>query len=109
MRVSQRSALAPHLTTDQDGSGDTQTRPSDLAMPGLTHVVLLEREYGLPVILHADDGPTLLLCLVIKRLREGADLGTGQPCDRAVRIFAPRVVVQHEHRESRAAAGCRVF
>ena len=34
-------------------------------------------EYALPVVLHTDDGPALLFCLLVQRLREGADLGVG--------------------------------
>ena len=36
-------------------------------------------EDGLPVILHADDEPAILLRLVMQRLGEGADLGVRQP------------------------------
>jgi hypothetical protein len=39
--------------------------------------LFLKGEYALPVVLHADDGPALLLCLVVQGLRERADLGIG--------------------------------
>src|SRR6516225_417524 len=38
----------------------------------------LECKNLLPMILHADDGPTVFLRFVIKRLRERADFGIGQ-------------------------------
>ena len=36
------------------------------------------REDGLPIVLHADHGPAILLCLIVERLREGAEFGVGQ-------------------------------
>jgi hypothetical protein len=38
-------------------------------------ITLLEREDALPVILHAYDGPALVLSLVVKRLGKCADFG----------------------------------
>ena len=40
---------------------------------------LLEREYPLPVVLHADKRPAVLFCLLVQRLGERADLGVRQP------------------------------
>ena len=57
---------------------------------------LPEREDAFPVVLRADEGPALLLRLVVQRLGEGADLGVGEPLGRAVSILALRIVVQHE-------------
>src|SRR5208283_1448322 len=52
--------------------------------------LLLEREDALPVVLHADNGPALLLCLVVQCLSESSDLGVS-------------------HREPRPVAGLRVL
>src|SRR5262245_19026090 len=65
----------------------------------------LEREDALPVVLHADHVPAVLLRFVVKRLGEGADLGRGQPLRRAVGVLAFVVVVQHQHFLPRARAG----
>jgi hypothetical protein len=70
---------------------------------------LLEREDALPVVLHADHRPAVLLSLVVKRLSEGADLGVRQALRRTVGIFALRVVVQHEHHQPRTVARPRVL
>src|SRR5262245_39174945 len=64
-----------------------------------------EREDALPVVLHADHIPAVLLRFVIQRLREGADLGHGQPLRRAVGVLPLVVVVQHQHLQPRARAG----
>src|SRR4030095_1080169 len=54
---------------------------------------LLERKDTFPVVLHADDGPALLLCFVVEGLCESADLGVAQALRRAVGVFAPLIVV----------------
>ena len=46
----------------------------------LIHGSRLEREDALPVVLHADHRPAVLLGLVVERRGEGADLAVGQPC-----------------------------
>src|SRR6184192_2630269 len=71
--------------------------------------LFLEGEYLLPVVLHADHCPAVLLRLVIESLWESADLRVRQTLRRAIGIFALCVVVQDEHRESRAVAGLGVF
>src|SRR5438874_13816614 len=71
--------------------------------------LFLEGEYLLPVVLHADHCPALLLRLVIESLREGADLRVRQTFRRAVGVLAVRIVVQDEHREPRAVAGLGVL
>src|SRR5262249_4977299 len=62
---------------------------------------LLKRKGALPVILHADHRPAVLLRLVVKRLREGADLAVGQALGWAIGVFARGVVVQHQHLQAR--------
>ena len=52
---------------------------------------LVKRKDALPVVLHADDGPAILLRLVVQRLRKGADLGVGKSLRRTVGVFALRV------------------
>src|SRR6516165_8814085 len=64
---------------------------------------LIKGKDALPIVLHADDGPAILLRLVVERLRKGADLGIGKS------LLALRVVVQHEHHQSRAVACPRVL
>src|SRR5208337_4578320 len=63
-----------------------------------SRATLFEREDALPVVLHADDEPAVLLRLVVERLRERADLRVGQPLSRPIGVFAFRVIVQHDHR-----------
>ena len=67
------------------------------------------REDGLPVVLHADDGPAVLLRMVVERGREVAEFDVRQSARRTVGEFARRIVVQHEQLEPRAAAALRVF
>jgi hypothetical protein len=46
-----------------------------------------KREYRkdtLPAVLHADHGPAFLLCFVVERLGEGADLAGRKPLCRTV-------------------------
>src|SRR5437773_8086135 len=76
---------------------------------GLTDDSFLEGEYLLPVVLHADHCPAVLLRLVIESLRESADLRVRQTLRRAIGIFALRVVVQDEHREPRPVSGLGVL
>src|SRR5262245_1530424 len=66
-------------------------------------------EDALPVGLHADDQPALLLRLVVKCLGEGADPGVRQSLRRAVGVFAYRIVVQENRRQPRATARLGVF
>ena len=63
----------------------------------------------LPVVLHADDGPAVLLRMVFQRGREVTVFDVRQSARGAVGKFARRVVVQHEQLEPRAAAALRVF
>src|SRR4029078_13271029 len=68
-----------------------------------------EPEDALPVLLHADHGPAVLLRFVVERLGKCADLGVRQPRGWAVSIFTRRIVVEDKHFEVRAVAGCGVF
>src|SRR5436305_12771961 len=61
--------------------------------------LFLEGEYLLPVVLHADHCPAVLLRLVIESLRESANLRVRQTLRRAIGIFALSVFVQEEHRQ----------
>ena len=67
------------------------------------------REDGLPIVLHADDGPAIFLRLLVKRLREGTQLDVPQSQGRTVGVFAGCIIVQHEQHEPCAAAALRVF
>src|SRR5277367_3049608 len=66
---------------------------------------LIERKYALPVILHADYGPAVLLRLFVKCGREGADLAVGQALRWPVSVFTHRVIVQHQHLQPRTRSG----
>ncbi len=70
---------------------------------------LLECKNLLPIVLHANDCPAVLLRLVIQRLRERADFGVVQSLSGTVRILSLCIVVQHEHRDPRAVARFGVF
>jgi hypothetical protein len=69
----------------------------------------IERKDAFPVVLHADDGPVVFLCLVVKCLGKGADPRIGKPLRRTVGIFALSIVVQHKHHQSRAVTRACVF
>jgi len=51
------------------------------------------------------DGPALILRLVVERLGEGADLGTGEALSGSLGIFALGVVMQQDHHEPSATPG----
>jgi hypothetical protein len=70
---------------------------------------LLECEDPLPVVLHADDCPAVLLRFIIQRLSERADLRVGKSLRRSVGILALGVVVQHQQRQPSAVAGLGVL
>src|SRR5262245_16351777 len=57
-------------------------------------VLFLEGKDALPVVLHADGHPSLLLRLVVQRLGEGANLGIRQPLRGAVLVLPFPVIVQ---------------
>ena len=63
----------------------------------------------LPIVLHADDGPAVLLRMFFQRGCEVTVFDVRQSARGAVGKFARRVVVQHEQLEPRAAAALRVF
>jgi hypothetical protein len=73
------------------------------------HRALVEGKNALPVVLHADDRPTVFLRLVVKRLRKGADLRIGESLRRAIGVFVLHIVVQHQHHQPRAIACSRVL
>jgi hypothetical protein len=60
----------------------------------LTLSGVFERKDPLPVVLHADHCPAVLLRFIVKCLGERADLAGGKSLCRAVGVFAFRVVVQ---------------
>ena len=70
---------------------------------------LLEREDLLPIVLHADHRPAVLLRMLIKRWREGTQFDVRQSAGRTVGVFTRRIIVQHQQLEPRAAAALRVF
>src|SRR5271168_2844361 len=96
--------MTPNGHAEQNGSLLMDQRSN--TKPGM---MLIEREDALPVVLHADDGPAVLLCLIIKRRREGADLSIGQALRRTVGVFPLPVVMQHQHHQPRTVARSGVF
>src|SRR6516225_5825774 len=70
---------------------------------------LIKGKDALPIVLHADDGPAVLLRLVVERLSKGADLRIGKSLRRTVGVFALRVVVEQEHHQPSAVARPRVL
>ena len=70
---------------------------------------LFKREDLTPIALHARDGPACLLRLLVKRLREGPEFGSGQSHRRTIGVFARRIIVQHQQHEPCAAAAPGVF
>ena len=55
---------------------------------------VLEGKNTLPVVLHADDDPTIFLCLVVERLGKGADPRVRQTLGGTVGILAFRIIVE---------------
>src|ERR1700761_2628719 len=69
----------------------------------------VKAENTLPVVFHAGASPAVILSLVVQRPRKTADLRIRKPQRRAVCIFTLRIVVQHQHHQSFAAARARIF
>src|SRR5260221_7197229 len=65
---------------------------------------LLKRKDALPVVLYADHRPAVFLCLIVERLREGAELAVGQTRCRAISVLSCSVVMQHQHFQPRSSA-----
>src|SRR5215813_10658746 len=93
------------LTTSPPSSN---ANPFLLLSPG-SATDSVRRKDVLPVVLHADHHPAVLLRLVIERLGEGADLGVGQASGRAVGVLTRGVVVQQQHHQPRAGSGVGPF
>ena len=72
-------------------------------------LLLLKSKNTLPVFLHADDYPAILFCFIVELLCEGTDPRIWQTLSRSIRILTLRIVVEDQHRESRAVAGFGVF
>src|ERR1035437_9857480 len=64
---------------------------------------------GLPVVLHADNSPVVLLRLIVKRLREGTQFDVWQSLCRTVSVFTRRIVVKNQKLEPSATAALRVL
>src|SRR5271166_3764877 len=71
--------------------------------------LVLKGENTLPVVLHADDDPAILLCLIVERLGEGPDPRVRQTFGGTVGILSLRIIMEHQHRKPRAVAGLGVF
>src|SRR5215813_2916336 len=74
-----------------------------------TRACPLKGEDAVPIILHANHYPTLVLRLVMERLGEGTALGVWQSLCRAVGVLALGIIMQHEHREPRTITGTCVL
>src|SRR5215813_13414305 len=60
----------------------------------LCHGTILKGENTIPVVLHTDDEPALLFCLVVQGLCEGADFRVRQAQGRTIGLLAFCIVVQ---------------
>jgi len=69
----------------------------------------LRRKDHLPVVLHAHDGPAVLLRVVFQRGREVTVFHLRQSARGTIGKLTLRIVVQHEQLEPRAAAAMRVL
>ena len=70
----------------------SQPHPSHInGDPG--HGLFLEGENAFPIVLHADDDPAILLCLIVERLGEDAHLRVRQTLGGTIGILALRVIV----------------
>src|SRR5262249_25510257 len=67
------------------------------------------RKDFIPVVLHADHDPALLLRLIVDGFGERADVAVRQALGRAVGVFARGVVVQQQHHQPRAGPGVGPF
>jgi hypothetical protein len=63
----------------------------------------------IPVVLHADDEPAVLLCFIVEGLGEGADLGVWKPQRRTIGLLALCIVMQYEHAEPLSLPGLGVL
>jgi hypothetical protein len=66
--------------------------PTESMISHQFYFLRLPREHSLPVVLHADDNPALLLSLGHERVGERAYLRLG-----SISIFAYRIVVMYQH------------
>src|SRR5271156_7248994 len=74
---------------------------------GIKSSALVERENLVPVVFHADHGPTVLLRFFVQCRRESPDLAVGQTLGRPISVFARRIVVKEEHLQPRTGSGTR--
>jgi hypothetical protein len=58
---------------------------------------------------HEERYPVILFCLVVERLGEGTGPRVWQTLGWSVRLLTLRIVVEDQHRESRAVAGLGLF
>src|SRR6476469_620737 len=83
------------------------TQTKSLRRPA--HSFALKRKNHLPIVLHADDSPAVLLRLVVEGLGESADLRIGKPFSGPVGVLTLGIIVQHEQRKPRAIAGLGIL
>src|SRR6478752_6913688 len=83
------------------------TQTKSLRRPA--HSFALKRKNHLPIVLHADDSPAVLLRLIIEGLSESADFRIGKPFSGPVSVFPFGVIVQDEERKPRAISGLGIF
>src|SRR5271170_3908725 len=71
--------------------------------------LLLERENAFPIVFHADYRPAAFICFGHEGFGKNADVRIWKTAGRAIRVLARRIVVMHEHQQSRAIACLRPF
>src|SRR5215471_6031849 len=101
-------------TVDAHGVHQEKTELSNLfslfsPFPPVECLSWLECKNLLPIIFHGDHSPAVLLRLVIKRLRERANLGVWQSLSRSVCVLALGIIMQDDHRQPRAIASFRIL
>src|SRR5580658_9202309 len=72
-------------------------------------MLLVERKNTLPIVLHADHDPTVLVRFSHQSLGKSADVSIRKTAARAIGVLARCVVVMHQHHQVRAIARLRPF
>ncbi len=78
------------------GGTNRWSNPHRSPFVGPAHSFALKRKNHLPIVLHADDSPAVLLCFIVEGLSESADLRIGKPFSGPVGVFPLGVIVQDE-------------
>src|SRR5271156_2729799 len=72
-------------------------------------MLLVERENTLPIVLHADHNPTVLVCSSHQRFGESPDVRIRTTAGWPIGVLAVSVIVMHQHHQSSAVTRLRPF